>query len=88
MIRRWDFYFSLSTHTHTHTKANLQSMLRCLSRTGLKLGGKLADKKSVLAERVAVWLNQVVEAGREVPREDLDGEELSVPSDGGACLHA
>jgi len=70
---------------HTHTKANLQSMLRCLSRTGVKLGGKLTDKKNVLAERVAFWLNQVVEAGREVPREDLDGEELSDHSDGEPC---
>ena len=39
-------------------------MLKCLSRTGLKLGGKLADKKNVLAERLAFWLNEVVEAGR------------------------
>ena len=60
-------------------------MLKCLSRTGVKLGGKLSDKKNVLAERLALWLNQVVEAGREVHREDLDGHELSDPSDGEPC---
>ena len=60
-------------------------MLKCLSRTGVKLGGKLSDKKNVLAERLAFWLNQVVEAGREVHREDLDGHELSDPSDGEPC---
>jgi hypothetical protein len=51
---------------HTHTKKTLQDMLKCLSRTGLKMGGKLADVKSVLADRLAFWLNQVVEAEREV----------------------
>ncbi|MBM4179915.1 MAG: hypothetical protein FJ211_11410, partial [Ignavibacteria bacterium] len=70
---------------HTHTKATLQSLLRCLGRTGVKLGGKLSDKKNILAERVAFWLNQVVEAGREVPPEGIDGEELSDHSDGEPC---
>ena len=69
---------------HTHTKANIQSMLRCLSRSGVELGGKLADK-NVLAERLASWLNQVVEAGREVHRGELDGEELSGPDDDEVC---
>ena len=70
---------------HIHTKANIQSMLRCLSRTGVKLGGKLSDKKNVLADRLAFWLNQVVEAGREVHRGELDGEELSGPDDDELC---
>ena len=53
-------------------------MLRCLARNGLKLGGKLADAKPVLAERLAHWLNEVVEAGRGRASQALprtDGEE-------------
>ena len=34
---------------HSHTKAKLQDILRILSRTGAKLGGKLSDLKCVLA---------------------------------------
>ena len=37
------------------------------------MGGKLADNKNVLADRLAFWLNQVVEAGRAVHGEELDG---------------
>ena len=61
----------------THAKANVQQLLKCLSRTGVKLGGKLADKKSVLVERLAHWLNQVVEDGREARTSDASGEEGS-----------
>ena len=61
-------------------------MLRCFSRTGVKLGGKLSDKKNAIAERVAFWLNQVMEAGREAPSEDVGGEELTDPSDGEPCV--
>ena len=61
----------------THTKAKLQSILRILSRTGLKLGGKMSDKKGVLAERLARWLNRVLAAGREVPGEASGGEDDS-----------
>ena len=70
---------------HTHTKANLQNVLKCFNRGGLKIGGKLSDQKKALADRVAFWLNQVMEAGREVPRQDVGGEELSDPSDGDPC---
>ena len=61
----------------THTKAKLQSILRILSRTGLKLGGKMSDKKGVLAERLARWLNRVVAAGREGPGGASGGEDDS-----------
>ena len=47
-------------------------MLKCFSRTGMKLGGKLADKKNVLAQRLAFWLNEVVEAGRDARTQDPD----------------
>ena len=71
----------------THTKNKLQDMsLKCLSRTGLKMGGKLADVKSVLADRLAFWLNQVVEAGREVHGEELDGAEM-IDSNSDSELH-
>ena len=63
----------------THTKSKIEQMLKCLSRTGLKLGGKLADKKNVLAERLAFWLNEVVEAGRKT--RDPNETELSDSND-------
>jgi hypothetical protein len=50
----------------SHKKQKIQDLLKCLSRTGAKLGGKLADKKNLLLERLAYWLQQVLEAGREV----------------------
>ena len=50
----------------THTKAKLQAIIRILRRTGLKMGGKVSDRKPVLAERLAHWLNRVMAAGREV----------------------
>ena len=50
----------------SHTKDKLQRILRILGRTGLKLGGKMSDKKGVLAERLARWLNRILAAGREV----------------------
>ena len=31
------------------------------------VGGKMSDKKGVLAQRLACWLNRVLAAGREVP---------------------
>ena len=65
----------------THSKANVQQLLKCLSRTGVKLGGKLADKKSVLVERLAHWLNQVVEDGREARTSDASGQEGSDEED-------
>ena len=50
----------------THTKAKLQAIIGILRRTGLKMGGKMSDRKPVLAERLAHWLNRVMAAGREV----------------------
>ena len=41
------------------------------------MGGKLADNKNVLADRLAFWINQVVEAGREVHGEEVDGAEMA-----------
>ena len=61
----------------THTKAKLQNILRILSRTGLRLGGQLADKKGVLAERRARWLNRVLAASREVAGSAPGGEDDS-----------
>ena len=58
----------------SHTKSRIQEIPRRLSRTGAKLGGKLADNKAVLAQRLAHWLNQVIEAGRSKPAPS-DGEE-------------
>ena len=59
----------------SHTRATLQGILRILGRTGAKLGGKLAEKKSVLAERLAHWLNRVLAAGREVLGDASGGED-------------
>ena len=59
----------------SHTKSRIQEILRCLSRTGAKLGGKLADSKAVLAQRLAHWLNQVIEAGRSKPAASDGGEK-------------
>ena len=64
----------------SHSKKRIQSILRILGRTGLKLGGKLADAKPVLIERLAHWLNKVVEAGREP--EGADNVEEHEESDG------
>jgi hypothetical protein len=67
---------------HTHTKVKIQDMLKCFSRTGMKLGGKLADKKNVLAQRLAFWLNEVVEAGRDARTQDPDtGSAMSDSND-------
>ena len=70
----------------SHTKARFVGVLRCLGRTGLRLGGKLADPKKVLAERLAYWLNQVLEAGREPSGQHdadlcLDGADLESDDD-------
>ena len=59
----------------SHTKKKIQDILRIFGRTGLKLGGKLADSKGVLAERLASWLNRVSEAGRDNPVAHKSGEE-------------
>lgn len=54
----------LPQNRQSHRKSKLQDILRCLSRTGLKMGGTISDKKDVLSERLAFWLQKVVEAGR------------------------
>ena len=43
----------------------------------MTFGGKLSDKKGVLAERLASWLNRVLAAGREVPGGASGGEDDS-----------
>ena len=69
----------LPQNWQSHTKQRVQDVLRCLGRGGLKLGGRLNDKKSVLAERLSHWLNKVLEAGR--ARKNTGGED-DVPADG------
>ena len=49
---------------HSHTKLKLKDSLLILARIGTKLGGTLDDQKGVLVERVAHWLNRVLDAGR------------------------
>ena len=44
----------LPQNWQSHTKARITEILRCLSRTGLKMGGKLSDPKKVLAERLSL----------------------------------
>ena len=61
---------------HSHTKTKIQNILRILGRTGAKLGGTLADSKGVLAQRLAHWLNCVLEAGRAKPGAASDEEKL------------
>ena len=43
----------------------------------MKLGGKMSDKKGVLAERLARWLNRVLAAGSEVPGQASGGGDDS-----------
>ena len=57
------------------TKAKLLEILRILARGGAKLGSRLTDKKKVLAQRLAHWLNRVIDAGRAAPGSASDGEE-------------
>ena len=59
---------------HTHKKQTLVKILTILGRTGLKLGGTKSDRKGVIAERLASWLNTVLTAGRAVP-EAASGDE-------------
>ena len=53
----------------------MQFILVILARGGAKLGGRLTDKKSVLAQRLAHWLTGVIDAGRAAPGSASDGEE-------------
>ena len=64
----------------SHSKDKLQRILRILGRTGLKLGGKISDKKGVLAERLAYWLNRVLAAGRDAPG-GAPGDEVDSADD-------
>jgi hypothetical protein len=65
----------------SHTKARIQSVLRCLRRSGLKLGGKFTDPKPVLADRLAHWLGQVIEAGRGISHEAEFGSDSDLEND-------
>jgi hypothetical protein len=74
----------LPQNWQSHTKTRIQEVLRCLARTGLKIAGKLLEKKGVLAERLAHWLNNVMEEGRNVPPQKGeghigDGDEMMMP---------
>ena len=62
---------------HSHAKVKLQDILRILSRTGAKLGGKVSDNKPVLAERLAYWLNRVLDAARKKPGSASDDEVMN-----------
>ena len=66
----------------SHTKRKLQDILRILGRTGTKLGGRLADPKGVLAQRLAHWLNRVLAAGRAKPGSASEPDE-----DDEDCIH-
>ena len=63
----------LPQNWQSHTKQRIQDVLRCLARTGLKIAGKLLEKNGVLAERLAHWLNNVMEEGRNVPPQKGEG---------------
>jgi len=60
----------LPQNRQSHTKKRIQTVLRCMARNGLKLGGRLTDNKDVLAGRLSHWLNTVLEAGRNVPPQE------------------
>ncbi len=64
----------LPQNWQSHTKARITEILPCLSRTGLKMGGRLSDPKKVLAERLSHWLNKVCEAGRTPAHGGADGD--------------
>ena len=67
----------LPQNRQSHTKAKMQDILRCLSRTGLKMGGTISDKKDVLSQRLAFWLQKVVEAGRGGDASDVSEEDAA-----------
>ena len=62
--------FSKVAHAHmpraaqSHKKSRYVAILKILSRTGAKLGG-IKGNKAVLADRLAYWLNVVLERGRQ-----------------------
>ena len=68
----------LPQYFNSHSKKKLQAILRILGRTGLKLGGRIDDRKPVLAQRLARWLNRVLAAGRQVPGEASGSDADSV----------
>jgi hypothetical protein len=76
----------LPQNWQSHTKQRIQEVLRCLARTGLKLGGKLSEK-GVLAERLAHWLNTVLEAGRKAPRQKREGHIRDTEDDASDTEH-
>ena len=52
----------------------MKEMLKILARGGAELGGRLTDKKLVLAQRLAHWLNRAIDAGRAAPDSASDAE--------------
>ena len=77
-------YACLPQNTKSHTKRILQGVLKVLSRTGARLGGWTASK-NVLIERLATWMNIVVEKGRASQTRDLVSGELDDESDAEHC---
>ena len=67
----------LPQNVQSHTKRRFQDILRCLCRTGLKMGGTIGDKKDVLSERLAFWLNRVVDAGRGGDASDVSEDDFA-----------
>ena len=65
----------LPQNRQSHTKTRIQDILRCLCRTGLKMGGAISDNKDILSQRLAFWLNSVVEAGRGGDASDASEED-------------
>ena len=58
----------------SHTKDRMIHILKCLSRTGLKMGGTNGTK-GVFAQRLAHWLQEVIRAGRYLAASDDSDDE-------------
>ena len=65
----------------THAIAKLKEILRILARGGAKLGGTMRDRKHVLAQRLAHWLNRAIDAGRAAPGSASEAEEGAAEAD-------
>jgi hypothetical protein len=66
----------------SHRKEKLRDVLRALTAGGTRLGG-WTGKKEVLAQRLAKWMDHVVQAGRDTDEADaLRGAEDEEVGDG------
>ena len=77
-------YASLPQSSKSHTKRIFQGVLKVLSRTGARLGGWTATR-TILAERLAIWMNVVVEKGRASQTRDLGSGDLDEDPDVEHC---